>query len=67
MYFDYEKTQVELLRALIAQPDMIAEVSENINEEDFENYKYQSIYKSIFNRNMDGENLNKISISNDVL
>lgn len=47
-YFDYETTQRELLRSLIAQPDMIPNVSKNIVPEDFTNLKYQSIYKTIF-------------------
>lgn len=67
MFFDYNTTQVELLRALIAQPAMITEVSESISEDDFQNYKYQSIYKSIFERNVNGDKITKIGISNDVL
>lgn len=52
-YFDYETTQRELLRSLIAQPDMIPNVSKNIGPNDFSDLKYQSIYKAIFDLKSD--------------
>lgn len=49
--YNYEQSQELLLKALLAQQDIIPKVVEIIEKEDFENEKFKNIYTSILELN----------------
>lgn len=67
IYFDYNRTQLELIRSLIAQPNMIAKVSQNISREDFKISKYQAVYSVIFDLFSEEREINEASVSSLLL
>lgn len=64
--FSYDNVQGELIRSLIAQPNMIPSVSKQITADDFSIEKFKVVYRDIIECQLQGISITRAGLSNRV-